>query len=173
MLEGEVPQELDRCPSCLGLFLPIGALERLLEQQSGPVLGVDHRLLQALAEMPRASRGPLRYRRCPSCSELMQRSLQGKRSGVVVDRCRDHGLWLDAGELRQLLEWARAGGALLDREIREQEAIDRLRKDQQEAAELAQLQRERLGREMTEALMRRSDPIDLLTPLIRLARQLL
>jgi hypothetical protein len=40
----------------------------------------------------------------PSCGELMNRSLHGKRSGVVVDGCRDHGLWLDAGELRQLME---------------------------------------------------------------------
>ncbi|MEI8251985.1 MAG: zf-TFIIB domain-containing protein [Synechococcus sp. ELA057] len=159
-LSGQEPLQLDRCPDCLGLFLPIGALERLVAQESGPVLGVDHRLLQALADTPRVQRGPLRYRPCPSCGDLMNRSLHGKRSGVVVDRCRDHGLWLEAGELRQLLEWARAGGALLDRERREQEQREHFRREQEEAAQLALLQRH-------------PDPIDLLTPLIRLARQLL
>lgn len=173
LLEGEEPQELDRCPSCLGLFLPIGALERLVNQQSGPVLGVDHRLLQALAEAPRANQTPLRYRRCPCCQELMLRSLQGKRSGVVVDRCRDHGLWLDAGELRQLLEWARAGGALLDRERREQEANERRQRDQQEAAELTQLQAERRVNDLVASLQPHPRPTDLLPSLIRLARQLL
>ena len=48
----------------------------------------------------------------------MNRKLHGKRSGVIVDSCRDHGLWLDAGELRQLMEWTRAGGEKLNQEHR-------------------------------------------------------
>ena len=40
----------------------------------------------------------------------MNRKLHGRRSGVIIDSCRDHGIWLDAGELRQLMEWTRAGG---------------------------------------------------------------
>ena len=51
----------------------------------------------------------------------MNRKLQGQRSGVVVDSCREHGLWLDSGELRQLMEWSRAGGEKLDQDHREQE----------------------------------------------------
>jgi hypothetical protein len=34
----------------------------------------------------------------------------GKRSGVVVDACRDHGTWFDAGELAAVLDFVRAGG---------------------------------------------------------------
>lgn len=126
------PLELGRCPSCLGLFLPLGALERLVERQGRATLQIDHRLLQALADAPRAAPAPVRYRPCPGCGELMQRSLHGRRSGVVVDRCRDHGLWLDAGELRQLLEWARAGGVLLDLERRHEEAEAEVRRQRQE-----------------------------------------
>jgi len=55
----------------------------------------------------------------------MNRRLFGKRSGVVLDRCRDHGSWLDAGELRQLMEWTRAGGRIHDKEREEQEAAAR------------------------------------------------
>jgi Zn-finger nucleic acid-binding protein len=120
--DAEACLRLARCPSCLGLFLPLGSLERLLDQAVGPVWSVDPQLLQALVEQPRAEGGPWRYRPCPCCGELMHRQLHGQRSGVVVDRCRDHGLWLDAGELRQLLEWTRAGGALLDQRRRQEQA---------------------------------------------------
>ena len=42
----------------------------------------------------------------------MQRINYRVVSGVVVDRCLRHGVWLDGGELRQLFEWKKAGGAL-------------------------------------------------------------
>jgi Zn-finger nucleic acid-binding protein len=123
-LDAPAGARLDRCPDCLGLFLPLGSLNTLLDAATGPVWTIDRRLLNQLVEAPRSAPTPLRYRPCPSCGILMNRSLQGKRSGVVVDRCRDHGVWLDAGELRQLLEWARAGGAQLDAQRREQQAAE-------------------------------------------------
>ncbi len=170
------PITLGRCPGCLGLFLPLGALEQLLDQTVAPVWRVDQQLLDRLAETPRAESAPLRYRPCPSCGELMNRSLQGKRSGVVVDRCRDHGLWLEAGELRQLLEWARAGGALLDQERREEEASEREERGRAEREQLAALHGERLAlearRQYGAGWPLARDP-DLLALLIRLARQLL
>ena len=112
-----------RCPQCLGLFLPLGGLEQLLQQSGPPIAGIDRRLLQNLIESPRSSPAPVRYRPCPHCSELMHRRLQGIRSGVVVDRCRDHGIWLDAGELRTLLEWVQAGGRLLEDQRQEEQRL--------------------------------------------------
>jgi len=43
----------------------------------------------------------------------MARRSFGHRSGVVVDRCQEHGVWLDNGELIHLLEWKKAGGQML------------------------------------------------------------
>ena len=103
-----------------------------MAQEGRSALRIDHRLLQSLSETPRASQTDWRYRPCPSCGTLMNRTLHGKRSGVVVDRCRDHGLWLDAGELRQLLEWARAGGALLDLERRQEQAAEEAKRQERE-----------------------------------------
>jgi Zn-finger nucleic acid-binding protein len=37
----------------------------------------------------------------------------GGKSGVIIDRCGAHGVWLEGSELRRLLEWWRAGGKLL------------------------------------------------------------
>lgn len=51
---------------------------------------------------------------------MMNRINFGSRSGVVIDRCKEHGVWLDAGELRQLCEWIKHGGKLLDKEKTEE-----------------------------------------------------
>lgn len=31
-------------------------------------------------------------------------------SGIIIDVCRDHGIWFDENELTQLLRWIREGG---------------------------------------------------------------
>jgi Zn-finger nucleic acid-binding protein len=51
---------------------------------------------------------------------MMNRINFGARSGAVIDRCKEHGVWLDAGELRQLCEWMKLGGKLLDKEKTEE-----------------------------------------------------
>ena len=37
-------------------------------------------------------------------------------SGVIVDKCKEHGIWLDGGELRQLMDWIKAGGQILQQQ---------------------------------------------------------
>jgi Zn-finger nucleic acid-binding protein len=43
----------------------------------------------------------------------MNRVNFGKRSGIVLDACAQHGTWFDADELRRVVEFVRDGG--LDR----------------------------------------------------------
>jgi len=112
---------LGRCSNCLGLFLTPEALEQLLIEAVVPVEEVNRALLDQLVNHPRSEAGAFRYKPCPRCGELMNRRLFGKRSGVILDRCRDHGSWLDAGELRQLMEWTRAGGRIHHEEMEREE----------------------------------------------------
>ncbi|RKY80372.1 hypothetical protein DRQ07_05555 [candidate division KSB1 bacterium] len=42
------------------------------------------------------------YVPCPVCNQLMNRQNFKKISGVIIDICRKHGVWLDAGELEQI-----------------------------------------------------------------------
>ncbi|MCP9792875.1 zf-TFIIB domain-containing protein [Vulcanococcus limneticus Candia 3F8] len=135
---------LGRCPTCLGMFLGTGGIETLLSSGVGPVWEVNRPLLDALGEAPRtaASPSPVRYRPCPCCGELMNRNLYGKRSGVIVDRCAVHGFWLDAGELRQLLEWSRAGGQLHTQERLEQEQREQERRQRREDLESEERRRQ-------------------------------
>ncbi|HJZ92204.1 MAG TPA: zinc ribbon domain-containing protein [Gemmataceae bacterium] len=50
------------------------------------------------------------YRPCPVCRDLMNRRNYGQDSGVILDMCKEHGLWFDADELARVLAWVRAGG---------------------------------------------------------------
>ncbi len=43
----------------------------------------------------------------------MNRVNYATMSGVVVDQCKEHGMWLDNGELVHLMEWKKAGGQFL------------------------------------------------------------
>jgi len=55
---------------------------------------------------------------------MMNRRNFGRRSGVLLDECRDHGTWFDASELQQALTWIRRGGETLaaEREREEERA---------------------------------------------------
>jgi Zn-finger nucleic acid-binding protein len=50
------------------------------------------------------------YRSCVVCGKLTNRLNYGHASGVIIDVCRDHGIWFDADELARILAWLRAGG---------------------------------------------------------------
>lgn len=48
---------------------------------------------------------PVAYLACPRCSETMARRNFGRTSGIMVDTCKRHGIWLDRGELRQVVDY--------------------------------------------------------------------
>jgi len=120
---------IERCDQCMGLFFDPGELESLLEQSVSNVFEIDRKRLNAINKELYQRDAPLReqkqafYVKCPVCSKFMQRKNFGSGSGVVADRCKSHGIWLDGGELRRLLEWKKAGGQLLHEKLsREQSA---------------------------------------------------
>jgi len=107
------PLHIERCNQCYGLFFDPGEVERLLESAVSPVFEVNQELIGNINE-ERYRRGQeIKYLKCPVCETLMNRVAFGHRSGVVVDRCKNHGVWLDGGEISHLLEWKKAGGQLL------------------------------------------------------------
>lgn len=55
-------------------------------------------------------KGPI-YRPCPVCGTLMHRQNYARKSAVIIDRCRDHGIWFDDDELERVLRFIRQGGA--------------------------------------------------------------
>ncbi|HEX8960627.1 MAG TPA: zf-TFIIB domain-containing protein [Geobacteraceae bacterium] len=111
---------IERCETCLGLFFDPGELEALLQATVSNVFTVDRGELDVINRTMRAADYGVSYIKCPVCTKIMNRVNFGAKSGVIVDRCREHGVWLDGGELRHLFEWMKAGGKILDQERQEQ-----------------------------------------------------
>ena len=111
--------ETRACLACGGLWLDRAVFEQLgaNRERQGAVLGA----LPAPPLPPVAALEPVQYRPCPACGQRMNRVNYARRSGVVLDVCKAHGLWFDRDELRRLLGFIAGGG--LDR-AREREIED-------------------------------------------------
>jgi len=125
---------IERCDQCLGLFFDPGELDALLQATVTHVYTINRKQLVNINNALRNSEFGISYIKCPVCATIMNRVNFGARSGVIVDRCPDHGLWLDGGELRQLFEWSKAGGKLLEEERRERQRQEKERAERQKMA---------------------------------------
>ena len=100
---------IERCESCYGIFFDPSELEDMIEFSVKGSKNVDLMKLAQITENPRYV-DILTYRKCPVCQKSMQRKNFMKRSGVITDVCVEHGVWLDSGELRHIMEWVKTGG---------------------------------------------------------------
>lgn len=125
---------IERCDQCLGLFFDPGELDALLQATVTNVYTINRKQLADINTALRSSEYGISYIKCPVCATIMNRVNFGARSGVIVDRCPDHGLWLDGGELRQLFEWSKAGGSLLEQERRERQRMEKERAENKKMA---------------------------------------
>jgi Zn-finger nucleic acid-binding protein len=112
---------LDECRSCGGCWYDRGEMERALqrfgarkeEASGGEVPGRVRRHVLADTQV--------RYLNCPKCGDAMSRVNYESCSGVMVDRCRACGVWLDRAELEKIHEFLESGG-LEYRRKRDEEA---------------------------------------------------
>jgi Zn-finger nucleic acid-binding protein len=104
---GKTP--LLECPTCDGIWVDADVFERLCADRESQAA-----VLPRLTRTP-GTKGvqPVRYRPCVRCGKMMNRVNFGSISGAVVDVCKGHGTFLDAGELHQIVTFIQSGG--LDR----------------------------------------------------------
>lgn len=100
---------IERCESCYGIFFDVSELEEMIERSVEGSRNIDLEKLAQITQNPRYV-DILNYRKCPVCKKTMHRKNFMRRSGVITDVCYEHGVWLDSGELRQILEWIKVGG---------------------------------------------------------------
>lgn len=112
------------CGRCGGLWLGEEVF-RLVESEARREAASGE---QAPARLPPVATDPQQgrfYRPCPTCGQLMHRRNYGRKSGFIIDVCRDHGIWFDPGELDGVLRWVRDGGLVVtqrrEREVHQQE----------------------------------------------------
>jgi Zn-finger nucleic acid-binding protein len=103
---------IERCTQCYGLFFDPNELETLLERSIAAQADMDWAWLQKINTERYDPNQKIKYRPCPVCHVLMNRNAFARLSGVVVDRCHAHGVWLTGGALSHLLEWKKAGGRI-------------------------------------------------------------
>jgi Zn-finger nucleic acid-binding protein len=104
---------IERCEYCFGLFFDPGEIDILLESTIPNVSDANRQYLDNINKDRHQANKKVKYIKCPVCRTFMNRRVFGHRSGVVVDRCKNHGIWLDSGEITHLMEWKKAGGQLL------------------------------------------------------------
>lgn len=136
---GGADARLHECPRCGGIFIPREALADLLcRAELGGPFPEEPRARMALDEVT--------YLPCPLCHASMNRMNFGRYSGVIVDVCRAHGTWFDAGELTRVVAFAASGGLDKTRAREEQ--------DKREDARLASHVRAQLTITQTRAEVR-------------------
>ena len=121
------------CEACGGLWLTQAHFEELCDSEDA-----RERVSNELRARPGAQQvlepsATVRYVPCVACKELMNRRNYASISGVVLDVCKKHGVWLDSGELEKVLAFVRQGGLGRARE-REIERLKSERRKLEEAS---------------------------------------
>ncbi len=100
------------CRSCAGMFIPHETFE-MMQDTSG-------RRIETTAVTPSQPAVKLEdtvaYVRCPVCRQMMNRKNFARISGVIIDTCGKHGVWFDAGELENIMDFLARGGLQKARE---------------------------------------------------------
>lgn len=122
--------QLRACTKCDGMWIGVKTFETICadsERQSAVLGFIGKRTLRGTPLTK------VNYVPCPDCGELMNRNNFAKASGVIVDLCKQHGVWFDADELPAIIEFIQKGGMELARQ-REKNEIElereRLRDDE-------------------------------------------
>ena len=112
------------CGVCAGLWLGAEVFRTLEDRarQAAPDVPDPAALRAEVKARPRAPQrpGPL-YRPCPACRTPMNRVNFERVSGILLDRCRDHGIWFDAMELDAVLRWIKLGGERASEDRRQED----------------------------------------------------
>ena len=105
---------IDICPQCAGLWLDS---DEFAFHASERDTFADPTIPHTYRKRPLDKKHD--YRKCVRCGAFMVRKNFRKISGVLIDICRDHGVWLDAGELEQIRCFIANGGLnkSLDKDI--------------------------------------------------------
>jgi Zn-finger nucleic acid-binding protein len=113
-----------RCPATRGIFFDTATFHHLVHRQAALVEMKRRR--EGTKHAPNGvQRGEAEHRadyvNCPICEAQMSRRNYANCSGVIIDLCARHGVWLDDGELQALLTFIQTGGHDLAAFLREED----------------------------------------------------
>ena len=125
---------IEKCDECHGMFFDPGELQAVLDNEvDTPV--VQRKMLNNIKKLNDSGKEvqySSQYIKCPICQKFMNRKSYAYKTGVIVNSCKDDGIWLDNSQLRSLLEWKKLGGETLAKEreerLQKQEEKEKFRK---------------------------------------------
>jgi Zn-finger nucleic acid-binding protein len=123
---------LMECGRCHAMWIDAKTFEHICADRAAQTA-----VLHQWTTPPARAAGEIRYRKCVACGKVMNRINFGKLSGTVVDVCKGHGTFLDAGELHLIVTFIQQGGLDRARERQIQEL-----KEEQERLNAMQSRRE-------------------------------
>ncbi|HEX2064193.1 MAG TPA: zf-TFIIB domain-containing protein [Acidimicrobiales bacterium] len=92
---------VDECPQCGGTWFDRGELRRARDSADEDLRWLDFDVLAG----EEAATGAQSDRKCPECGRRMEARTY-MESSVVVDACpSQHGVWLDQGEFRRIIDY--------------------------------------------------------------------
>ena len=99
------------CEDCFGLFVNVDDLGDYCvaaTNQKSAKSAYEQLLEKAAEKPPRAG-----IRGCPVCGNKLNRFGFGESPFVILDRCHEHGVWLDKKELKKVIRSCRAHSAVI------------------------------------------------------------
>ena len=142
---------LDVCSKCSGVWLDAGELDEIIRESPVPdfqTVGLDINIAGTVRFEP-VHYG---YRHCPICQKLMGQKNYRRVSGVIMDICQIHGIFLDPVELEKVLVFFATGG--LERERR----LQTLEQRESDKAEMRAGKRQRIQQSRSSSMIRRINP---------------
>ncbi len=109
-VDSSVDGRVYECTGCGGLFVDRPSLDRIIARANDEARRTGHDTHDAPPSSVTHPAEPVHYVKCPACRGVMNRMNFGRRSGVIVDVCKQHGTWFDAGELTSAVEYVASGG---------------------------------------------------------------
>ncbi len=101
-MEGE---DYNLCPKCGGMWLDRETFHQVTKESE------VYKKEDTQKKYFRGSlKDSIKYIPCVRCGKLMNRKNFARISGVIIDECRSHGVWLDPGELEKIRLFIVDGG---------------------------------------------------------------
>jgi Zn-finger nucleic acid-binding protein len=104
------------CKSCKGLWLTHSVFREFLAMQARGALEGRKSPPAKAVSLPRTSMVSARAF-CPECGAAMTRRVYGDFSGILIDVCERHGVWLDDNELRAIMRYIVIAGPDFARQL--------------------------------------------------------
>lgn len=87
------------CPECEGCWFGFDQFEKVIHLSDPQLLTSD---IEPTLQLDKTDISLEQLILCPCCGQRMKRHLYMFDSDAMVDICREHGMWLDDGELSKI-----------------------------------------------------------------------